>query len=104
MAHLTVAAKVCTNCGEGKLLEEFAIKPDGKHGRDSWCRLCRASVKRARGYDVRRKDVSVRIHRRLRDEVKQEAKERGLRQGWLLNALIAAGLQALREGKLKLPA
>lgn len=100
---LAVVAKVCTQCDEGKLLEEFALKPDGKGGRDSWCRACRAKARRERGYHTKRGDVSVRVLRSLRDEVKKEAKARGVKQGWLLSFLIAAALRALRNGALELP-
>ena len=104
MSALTVVAKVCLGpCGEGKLLEEFAVKSTGKHGRESWCRDCKNEHRRKAGVNTRRSDVSVKVHRTLRDEVRALAKEHGMRQGWLLNFLIASSIQALRDGRLEVP-
>lgn len=36
------SVKTCTKCGETKPLEDFAVKPGGAQGTDSWCKRCKA--------------------------------------------------------------
>lgn len=38
---MLMLTKVCRQCGEDKTLDEFALHPKGKHGRNPRCRKCK---------------------------------------------------------------
>jgi ribosomal protein S27AE len=44
---MAVLTKCCPHCGEVKALEDFGRNRSTKDGRQSWCRICHISAKRA---------------------------------------------------------
>ena len=55
MDSLLPKSKVCTGCGEEKLLEEFGRRKDGKYGRKSKCKVCTAECYKQYYQDNREK-------------------------------------------------
>lgn len=43
--------KVCTRCGEWKVLEDFYVRKDGVEGRASHCKVCKRAYARSRTAD-----------------------------------------------------
>ena len=47
MDSLLPKSKVCSKCGEGKLLDEFYEQKKGKYGRRGDCKLCKKQYREA---------------------------------------------------------
>lgn len=59
--HSPELKKICTKCNKTKRLEEFGLMRRGKYGRNSQCKVCRASSEKTRRSD--KKIISQTIHR-----------------------------------------
>ena len=75
--------KQCTKCGDVKVLTEFNLRKDGKYGRRSDCKMCKASSDKAnfekkrdyklqqmREYHIRTRDVALARKRKWSKEVR----------------------------------
>lgn len=56
--------KTCTKCKETKALEDFAKASHHKHGRGSWCRICKNAALRAK------ERANPKYYRELKDKWK----------------------------------
>jgi hypothetical protein len=67
-------SRVCTKCGEEKLLGEFYKQKGGTYGRTSQCNLC--SMKRQKQYEAANKEKRKEINKRYREANREKLNER----------------------------
>ena len=74
MDSLIPKSRVCTKCGEEKLLEEFSKCKKGKYGRVSQCKLCRS--KKEKQYRKANKEKISKREKKYREANKERIAER----------------------------
>jgi hypothetical protein len=99
---VTVVAKVCTLCGEGKTLRHFPRKSTGKYGYDARCSDCKNAQRRARK-TARIDQANLRVHRSVHARVVSLSQETGIPVHRLTGYLLAYALEAHRAKKLAFP-
>jgi hypothetical protein len=62
--------KICTKCGEWKLLDEYYKQKAGKHGLHSWCKPC--FLLSSKEYRANNKDTIAATKRKYREDNKEK--------------------------------
>ena len=69
--------KICSKCGEEKLLKEFNLQISGKYGRYSWCKICASDLNKKYRKQNRDKilEYGKEYHKQNQDKRNLESKE-----------------------------
>ena len=82
--------RCCTQCDKTKELEKFDNLKFGKYGKHSWCKMCRASYRRANKKKIQKyKNTTKNIEKRIKKNL--SFIERNIkRRGWSIIKSIAS--------------